>query len=415
MHAAMESSAGKNLVGRGQGRLLGTLERLLEIQATEVKAALSEATNLVAEALGADKVDAFLYDPATDSLVAAGTSDTPMGRKQHALGLDRLPIANRGRTVKVFQTGSSYLTGHVEQDPEQLVGIVQELGVRSTIEVPLQVAGERRGVLLASSAAFDFFSEEDLRFLEAVARWVGIVAHRAELVERITEAAAEQGRRSAAEELITVLAHDLGNYLAPLQGRIDLIRRRAQRDGRPSDLKDAAEAASALERLRRLISDLLDVGRLEQGIFALNPQPIDLAGLARDTAEALATEGAEIQVHTLDEVIVRADPDRIRQALENLLTNANRHSPEGAPILVAIAMEQRADGQWAVFAVSDQGPGISPDSLPRLFHRFAAGPGSSGLGLGLYPASRIAAAHGGALTVDSAPGAGTRFRLSLPS
>ncbi len=178
---------------------------------------------MVAEALRADKVDAALYDSTTESLVAAGTSHTPMGRKQHAIGMNRLPVANGGREVDVFLTGVPYATGQADQDPGQLRGMTEGLGIRSAIMVPLEVAGTRRGVFLASSARPDFFAEDDVRFLEAVSRWVGMVAHRAELTERIATEAREQGRRVAADELIATLAHDLGNLLVPVKGRIDLL------------------------------------------------------------------------------------------------------------------------------------------------------------------------------------------------
>ncbi len=81
---------------------LTTLERLLAIQATAVKPALDDASTLIAATLRVDKVDTFLYDPAITSLVAVGTSHTPMGAHQHALGLDRLALANGGRAVEVF-------------------------------------------------------------------------------------------------------------------------------------------------------------------------------------------------------------------------------------------------------------------------------------------------------------------------
>ena len=230
-------------IHREPDRRLPTLERLLAIQATDLKSALVEASDLLAEALAADKVDVFLHDPAIGSLVAVGTSDTPMRRRQHALGLDRLPLANGGRTVEVYQTGQPYLTGRADQDPGVLPGVVRELGVRSMIVVPLDVAGARRGVLSAASGQPNHFGERDLRFLETVADWVAMVAHRAELVERVAAQAADQGRRVAAEELITVLAHDLRNYLAPLQGHVGLLRRRAERDGRARDVESATLAA----------------------------------------------------------------------------------------------------------------------------------------------------------------------------
>lgn len=174
--------------------LLGALERLLAIDATSVRGALDQASQGFAEALEADKVDVFLHEPASASLVALGTSATPMGRRQHELGLNRLPLANGGREVEVYHTGEPYATGRADRDPGVVAGFRDALGVRSIIDVPLDVAGERRGVLQAASARPDFFDEQGRHFLEAVARWVGMVAHRAELVERAAAEAAERGR-----------------------------------------------------------------------------------------------------------------------------------------------------------------------------------------------------------------------------
>jgi len=111
---------------------------------------------------------------------------------------------------------------------------------------------------------------------------------------------------------------------------------------------------------------------------------------------------------------VQADPDRITQALEYLILNAISHTPDGLPIVIGAGTEERDDGTWAVVSVHDEGSGITRELMPRLFTRFAAGPKSEGLGLGLYLARSIAEAHGGTLTVDSAPGKGSSFWLSLP-
>jgi GAF domain-containing protein len=223
-------------------RLLETLQRLLALEAADLPSALRGAADLLGQALGADKVDVFLHDAAGEALVAVGTSDTPMGRRQHALGLGRLPLANGGRTVGVYETGEAYRDGHVEADQGELLGIRRGLGVRSSLGVPLEVAGERRGVLLIASAAPERFDARDAAFLGAVARWVGATAERAGLVERLTAEAAERGRRRAAEELLTVLAHDLRNHLTPLRGRLQLLRRRALREGHPANERDAGAA-----------------------------------------------------------------------------------------------------------------------------------------------------------------------------
>jgi signal transduction histidine kinase len=192
--------------------------------------------------------------------------------------MDRLPLANGGREVEVFLTGSPFLTGHADEDPGQLLGFTQGLGIRSSAVVPLDVAGERRGVLIASSARPDLFTEDDLRLLAAVSRWVGIVAHRAELLERAAAEAREQGAAAAGGGRA-----DRGARPRPPQpdrplqdpGRPD--RRRARREGRERDLRDADEAASALDHFGRLITDLLDASRLDQGLFQVDVRPVDLA------------------------------------------------------------------------------------------------------------------------------------------
>jgi DNA-binding CsgD family transcriptional regulator len=184
-----------------EARLLETLQRLLGIASPELRPALDQASDLVAEVLGADKVDVFLYEQDTDSLVAVGTSYTPMGRRQHELGLDRFPLANAGPLAAVYTSGEPYLTGRADRDPSQPLGVVVGLGVRSQLDVALDVAGQRRGVLAAVSAQVDCWTERDLRFLQAVAGWVGLVTHRAELSEELAFQAERRGERKAAEEL----------------------------------------------------------------------------------------------------------------------------------------------------------------------------------------------------------------------
>jgi GAF domain-containing protein len=202
---------------------LTTLERLLAIQATAIKPALDEASTFIAEVLRADKVDAFLYDPAVTSLVAVGISHTPMGQQQQTLGLDRLQLANRGRTVEVFQTGVPYQSGHVDTDESELLGVREGLGVRSALVVRMHVNGAPRGCVQVDSAQPDHFTAEDLAFTEAMAHWVSLLLQRTELIERQQREAQAQARQLVAEELVTVLAHDLGNYLTPLLGTISLL------------------------------------------------------------------------------------------------------------------------------------------------------------------------------------------------
>ncbi len=398
----------------GQNRLLAILGQLLSIQVTDVKSALDQVCDLITPVLGADKVDVFLYIPETDTLVTAGASNTALARQEHDMGMDRLPMVNGGRTVEVFQTGHSYSTGHADRDAGVLLGVRTGLHVQSMMLVRFGANGDRRGVLQALSKTGDRFSPDDLVFVEAVAHWIGMITHQAEMVEKISRDAVEEARRASAEEVVTVLAHDLGNYLTPLNARIDFMRARAKREGHTANIKDANEAKGALDRLRALIEDLLDVARVGQNIFTLSLQPVDLVSIVKQTAAVMGTRDADILLELPEELLIQADPSRIRQALENLLANATKHSPKLLPVHVLLRTETRDGGEWAVISVHDEGPGIPAALLPKLFTRFGSGPGSTGLGLGLYLAKSIATAHGGTLTVDTAVGKGSTFRLSLP-
>ena len=115
-------------VGATRGRVLDTFESLLALPSTELPSTLIHACNLVASALRADKVDAFLFDPAKASLVAVGTSTQPLSGLQRRLGLDVLAVANGGRVVHVFQTGETFLTGALDRDHEELRGVREALG-----------------------------------------------------------------------------------------------------------------------------------------------------------------------------------------------------------------------------------------------------------------------------------------------
>lgn len=394
--------------------MLSTLEKILAIPTVDLEAALSLACDAVAPAFRADKVDAFLLDRTKNTLVAVGTSTQPLARLQRSAGLDVLPLANGGTVVQVYETGKPYRTGRLRDDPTEVKGIREVLKIESEIAVPIEVGSERRGVLVITSQARDFYSEDDERFAVSISRWVGAVAHRAELVAEIGRNAVEQGRRAAAEELVTTLAHDLRNFISPISARLQLLLRRAVRDTRERDRRDSEAAMRAVDRLARLITDILDVARLDQGLFQLDVAPTDLGAVAASVAETLSTPGNDIRVAAPDEVIVCADVARITQCIENVVGNAIQHSPPGAAVVLFVSKKARVEGDCGCIEIIDEGPGIPADMMPRLFERFSKGEQSRGLGLGLYFAKRIAAAHRGDLVVESKPGSGTRFRLELP-
>jgi two-component system, OmpR family, sensor kinase len=392
-------------------RLLQLLEKLLNLPALQLTPAMASAATCVAEWFACDKVDAFLLDEARSSLVAVGTSETPLGRRQKELGLDALPLANGGILVREFQRGRSFITGRADLDPDELSGIVNELGVRSELNVILSIGGVGRGVLSVVDQRPDRFDESDLKLLEVVGRWLGALAHRAELAERLRAEETARARTVAAEQIVTVLSHDIRNHLHPLSGRLLLHQQRLRR----GDVVDPATldpAISAVRRLARLTNSWLDVARLDRDLFELELEPVELCDLLRRVIAPLTTSHVPIQLVAGSGLTVLGDQERLTQAFETVIANGLRHAPAGSPLRVTV--EDDADRAMARVLVSDEGPGIPQELLPHLFERFVSTRPSRGIGLGLYLAKRVLEAHGGSLTVRSEPGAGACFCFELP-
>ena len=192
----------------------------------------------------------------------------------------------------------------------------------------------------------------------------------------------------------------------------------AQADGpiAPAYADYAADIAGAGRHLLALIDDLVDLQAIERPDFALAVEPIDLADVGRRAAGLLGVRAADAQV-TVERpaagvaVPALGDFRRVLQILVNLIGNAIRYSPVGG----AVTVEALEKGGRAVLVVGDAGKGIAPEDHARIFEKFGRVDPSEegGNGLGLYIARRLARAMGGELTVDSAPGAGARFTLSL--
>jgi signal transduction histidine kinase len=361
---------------------------------------------MVGAAVGAEAVDVFLHEPSTDTLVIAGASHTPLGRRESEIGMDRLPITNGGRTVEVYESGDPYVTGCAERDPMVPGGFTDGLGVRSLAAVPLDVASRRRGVLQALSTEPDAFTQSELDFLMGVARWVGLLVHRAELVDLLTREAVREARRTGVDELVTALAHDLGDHRSPLRTCVDSLERRARQENRQSDVEDVAIAAVELGRLRGLLADLLWLGRLGQETSALRQQHVDLAALAEKVVLQLDLAQGKVRVQAPEETVVEADPDRLRQAIRDLLTAAISVSPDGIPVVVEVSTRTGHDQQWADLFVRDETP--SAVASERVT------PVSNAGGLGLYVARAVAESHGGTLAIESSPRQGTTYWLRLP-
>ncbi|RZL41761.1 MAG: hybrid sensor histidine kinase/response regulator [Variovorax sp.] len=174
-----------------------------------------------------------------------------------------------------------------------------------------------------------------------------------------------------------------------------------------------------IQNMVRLIDDMLDVTRLRQGSLSIRPKPFDLAAMARRVVESLANQaeaaGSALELHAPVDVPGTWDEFRIEQVLTNLLTNALRYGG-GRPVTVEVA--PTGDGH-ARMSVRDQGIGIAPQDQARIFEQFERTDDSrrhaAGLGLGLFITREIVRSHGGAITVESRPGEGSCFQVTLPA
>jgi two-component system OmpR family sensor kinase len=259
-------------------RLLTLLQRLLAMQSVEMRPTLDEASTLIVEMFGADKVDIFLYQADVDTLVALGTSKTSMGEHQHALGLNRLPLSNGGRATWVFKTGEPYVTGRADRDPEELPGVVQGLGIHSTMNYPLLVAGERRGVLQVDAATPDFFTDADIQALAPVAGWIGLILHRAELIEQRVAGAEQRGRHQAGEELarLTRRQQDVAICLAEGLSNAQIAQRLTITEGTVAN-----HVESILRRLGLESRTQVAVWAVERGLYRSDHADEDERSLRR--------------------------------------------------------------------------------------------------------------------------------------
>ncbi len=226
--------------------------------------------------------------------------------------------------------------------------------------------------------------------------------------------------RTAAEQrlrrFIADASHELRTPLTSLRGYADLFRYAAANEPGERE-KHLEKLRSEASRMSVLLDDLLLLARLDSAESEppLRPEDLDLAAIAEAAADAFraARPTHELSIDA-DPVTMRADATRLRQVLDNLLTNAAVHTPAGTSVSVRVT----AEPGWAVVRVSDTGPGIPAADQARIFDRFYRVDNSrtrqrGGSGLGLAVVQSLVQAHGGTITLASHPGS-TTFTIRLP-
>lgn len=269
-----------------------------------------------------------------------------------------------------------------------------------------------------------------LIYLPIVRLRQGLVAHAKDADERVPVAGPAEfraigsdvnglmdllrARRAQQLTFLSGVAHDLRNPITALRAAAQLSERKAETE---DQRQQATRVLRQVDRMNRLVGDLLEVSRIEAGRFELRPTPGDLRDVVHDTC-VLYDESSEIhdvRCSLPDEPVVATfDPTRISQVLGNLVSNGIKYSPKGGPVDVRLFA---SDG-WAVIEVEDRGLGIPSEEQAGVFEPFrrSKGPaeGIPGVGIGLSVARRLVNAHHGEIDLASTPGKGSVFRIRLP-
>jgi signal transduction histidine kinase/ActR/RegA family two-component response regulator len=262
--------------------------------------------------------------------------------------------------------------------------------------------------------------EELARLGDALRRSARLLEDRRRDLERSAgRAAAARAQAEAAsrakDEFLAMLGHELRNPLSPIVTALRLLR------GRDVWGRELEIVSRQVAHLVRLVDDLLDVSRLTRGTVRLAPERVELRAAVEQAVEQvsplLEARRHRVEVSVPEGLAVRADPDRLAQILANLLGNAARYTPAGGHVWVSAGRDPRG----VALEVRDDGQGIAPELLPRVFDLFEQGPRApdrapGGLGVGLAVARSLVALHGGTIEARSdGAGQGSTFRVVLPS
>jgi signal transduction histidine kinase len=327
----------------------------------------------------------------------------------------------------VIRTGQSLLVADLSAQllaeaarDSQHLAVLQRVGARSYLGVPLRVRGVVLGAIsLASSRPDRRYDAMDLGFAEELARRAAFAVDNARLYSGAQEAIRLR------DDFLSVASHELRTPLTTLQLQLQSLLASVQK-GRPTVVDPREEnklkrAVRSTERLSDLVDTLVDVSRISSGGLPLSRVTVDLNAAARKMVERFGEESRRVAsplvLHEGEPgaapILGHWDRERVEQMIGSLLSNALKYGV-GQPIDILLSGR---DG-WAEITVRDRGMGIASADLDRIFGRFERAVSVrnyGGLGLGLYMTREIAHSHGGSIHAESKPGEGASFTIRLPT
>jgi signal transduction histidine kinase/DNA-binding response OmpR family regulator len=312
----------------------------------------------------------------------------------------------------------------IEENVEACAGLktLKREGARSFIEVPVRAQNDALGIIQLASRTPRKFHPEEVNLLVTIGNQMGLAIQKAQLYDETKRQAVELDKLNKMQaDFTAMIAHDLRSPLMSITGATEVMMNGIFGEVNDEQKKWLAKILANGSSLVNLVSDFLDVSKLEAGYVNINAEATDLGQLLQNSLDNYLILAQNKNI-TVKKIIhpsipaVHADARRLDQVLGNLITNAIKFTSEGGDIEVAAA---RADAREAKVWVKDNGAGIPAEEIDQLFNKYRQGSnindcGRKGTGLGLVICKMIVEAHGGKIWVDSEVGKGSTFFFSLP-
>ena len=420
MSASREKPAGD---AAGAPALTGTKKRLAQIRLIsdvtsrmtadlDLQELLNTAASSIQKTFSYFDVTVFLLTEGGETLdlsAHAGnfTDFLPHGYQQ--------PVG-KGIVGKVARTGEMFLTGDVSGTADYLAFSYHD--TRSEIAIPIKIDGQVIGVLNVEDRALNAFDETDALVLSTLSDQLGIAIKNARLYEELRQANMKLIELDTMKsEFLGIVSHD---FRSPLSS-IMLAARSLLKNEAVREIPRAKEYMQLIVdqavRLNQLAEDTLSITKIESGQLTYYFKIVNLERLIEDAASMVRfSKRHDFEYNVEQEALfVKGDQTKLRQVIQNLVSNAVKYSPQGGKVAVAVASHSPEE---VIVSVSDQGMGVPREKLGKLFQKFSRVDSKEskeikGAGLGLWICREVVNAHGGKIWMESEPGKGSTVRFIL--